>query len=353
MPCRDDVKSSHLPSSPTSPVDGPAVTGHVPRRSAATPARRSLPLPLPAVAVITRTKDRAVLLRRAMESVLAQTSGDWVHVVVNDGGDPAPVDRLAESFRERYTGRLQVVHNPRSLGMEAASNVGLRASRSRHVVIHDDDDSWEPSFLATTVAFLDGQTDDRVAGVITHSVRIDERIVGDRVEIDRRTPYNEWVRSITLFRMAGGNMFPPISFLFRRAMLDEVGYYREDLPVLGDWEFNLRFLARHDIAVLAQPLALYHHRPSTTDAAYANSIFGAQDKHALYDALIRNELMRRDLDSGRVGLGTLVNIGQHLSLLELKLNALFDAARFTFRVLETVLAPLRWVARQWRRLGGR
>ncbi len=307
----------------------------------------------PAVAVVTRTKDRAVLLRRAMESVLSQTAGDWIHVVVNDGGDPAPVDRLAAGLADRYAGRLVVVHNPRSLGMEAASNVGLRAADSRYVVIHDDDDSWEPEFLAATTAFLDAQEGTTIAGVVTHSVRIDERIEGDRVEIDRRAPYNEWVRSITLFRMAGGNMFPPISFLFRRTMLDEVGYYREDLPVLGDWDFNLRFLARRDIGVLPRPLALYHHRPSSTDPAYANSIFGAQDKHALYDALIRNELMRRDLDAGRLGLGTLVNLGQHLSLLELKLNALFDAARFSFRVLETVLSPLRWAARTWRRLTGR
>ncbi|BBK43974.1 hypothetical protein STVA_39940 [Allostella vacuolata] len=308
---------------------------------------------LPAVAVITRTKDRAVLLRRAIESVLSQGVADWVHVIVNDGGDPAPVDALVAGFRDRYAGRLQVIHNPRSLGMEAASNVGLRATDSRYVVIHDDDDSWEPDFLAATVAFLDSQGDGRVAGVITHSVRIDERIAGNQVEIERRQPYNDWVRSITLFRMAGGNMFPPISFLFRRDMLERVGYYREDLPVLGDWEFNLRFLARHDIGVLPRPLALYHHRPSNTDPAYANSIFGAQDKHALYDALIRNELMRQDLDSGRLGLGTLVNLGQHLSLLELKLNALFDAARFSFRVLETVLAPLRWASRTWRRIRGR
>ncbi|BBK35788.1 hypothetical protein STAQ_08660 [Allostella sp. ATCC 35155] len=310
----------------------------------------SQPAVAPAVAVVTRTKDRAVLLRRAMESVLAQTSGDWVHVVVNDGGDPAPVDRLAAFFADRYAGRLKVVHNPRSLGMEAASNVGLRAADSRYVVIHDDDDSWEPEFLQATTAYLDAHDGTTIAGVVTHSVRIDERIVGDTVEIERRSPYNEWVRSITLFRMAGGNMFPPISFLFRRSMLDTVGYYREDLPVLGDWDFNLRFLARSDIGVLPRPLALYHHRPSSTDPAYANSIFGAQDKHALYDALIRNELMRRDLDAGKVGLGTLVNVGQHLSLLELKLNALFDAARFSFRVLEAVLAPLRWVARTWRRL---
>ena len=52
------------------------------------------------VVVVTRTKDRPVLLRRAMESVLSQSFQDWVHVVVNDGGDPVPVDWLAAEYRD-------------------------------------------------------------------------------------------------------------------------------------------------------------------------------------------------------------------------------------------------------------
>ncbi len=39
------------------------------------------------VTVITRTKNRTLLLERAIKSVLAQTREDWTHVIVNDGGD--------------------------------------------------------------------------------------------------------------------------------------------------------------------------------------------------------------------------------------------------------------------------
>ena len=46
------------------------------------------------VAVITRTKDRPILLRRAIESVLRQSFGEWVHVIINDGGNPSTVDFL-------------------------------------------------------------------------------------------------------------------------------------------------------------------------------------------------------------------------------------------------------------------
>jgi len=305
----------------------------------------------PAVAIVMRTKDRAVLLARAFESVLGQTHADWVLVVVNDGGDPAPVDALAARHRDRFRGRLVVLHNPQSVGMEAASNRGLRAADSRLVVIHDDDDSWEPGFLETAVAVLDAAPAN-IAGVVTHSVRVTERIVGERVVIDREEPYNDWVQGITLYRMAGGNLFPPISFLYRRAVLDAIGCYREDLPVLGDWEFNLRFLARYDMAVVPRPLARYHQRPRG-DAAYANSIYGAQDKHALYDSLLRNELLRRDLATGRVGVGTLVNLAHHVILLELKLNALMEGARRVRHMLDLALRPVRWVQRAWRRLGGR
>ena len=44
------------------------------------------------VGIITRTKDRPVLLKRALESVVNQSYEDWHLVIVNDGGDPVVVE---------------------------------------------------------------------------------------------------------------------------------------------------------------------------------------------------------------------------------------------------------------------
>ena len=49
------------------------------------------------VAVITRTKDRSEFLKRAINSVLSQTFEDWLHVIVNDGGNSKTVDFLVQS----------------------------------------------------------------------------------------------------------------------------------------------------------------------------------------------------------------------------------------------------------------
>ena len=80
------------------------------------------------IAVITRTKNRPMFLARCIRTVLEQTETDWIHVIVNDGGDPGPVDAAAGQYADRYRGRLRVIHNETSAGMEAASNIGIRAS---------------------------------------------------------------------------------------------------------------------------------------------------------------------------------------------------------------------------------
>lgn len=261
----------------------------------------------PRVAVVTRTKDRAVLLERALRSVASQSFTEFHWVVVNDGGACDPVDRVVRRAREDGIA-VTVIHHPVSLGMEAASNAGIGAVMSEYVAIHDDDDSWDPGFLTATVAFLDA-ADPQWGGVVTGTVRVDERLHTCGVTEIRRRPFNPGLRSVHLSEVAEENPFPPICFLYRRAAYDCVGPYDASLPVLGDWEFNLRFLARYDIGVVDRPLANYHWRPDEK-GGYGNSVSGGVDRHVQWDAVVRNRLLRRDLATGTVGLGHLVAAGR-------------------------------------------
>lgn len=264
------------------------------------------PSAVPLVAVVTRTKDRPIMLERAIASVLGQTCGDWVHVIVNDVGDPAPVDALVARHAEAYAGRVRVVHRTSSTGMESASNAGIAAAPSRYIVIHDDDDTWHPEFLAATTAFL--AADPAWRGVVTHSRIVNERIEDDRIVRIEDVSFNSHLTGVTLAQMAARNQWSPISFLFERAALEEIGGFREDLPVLGDWEFNLRFLARFDIGILPRELAYYHHRVADLTSIYANTVIGGAAKHHAYEARVRNRLMREDMAAGEVGLGVLANL---------------------------------------------
>ena len=272
------------------------------------------------VAIITRTKDRPVLLRRAMESVLRQTFSDWTHIIINDGGHPAPCAMAAAEFGDRYAGRLVLINNNRSDGMQRASNSAIVSSASDYIVIHDDDDSWDERFLAETVKFLDSEEGTAYGGVITHTVQIQEVMTSDGPVETSRNDFNCDLKNINLFRMMGGNLFPPISFLYRRQVHESVGYFDQAYDVLGDWDFNLRMLQKFEIAVLPQRLAFYHWRPKTEAPAYANTVTAGVDQHHAILNKIQNAALRAETDFTGSGSGAVSSISRSLSALEERLS---------------------------------
>src|SRR5262249_14892082 len=131
------------------------------------------------VAVILRTRDRPLLLSRALDGIAAQTETRWQLCLVNDGGPTAPIADLIRA-RAGLAGRLRVLHHPAPRGMEAASNAGLCATSAPFAVIHDDDDTWQPAFLSSCLAVLEAQAHLPALGAVaTQSTRVYEDIEGD------------------------------------------------------------------------------------------------------------------------------------------------------------------------------
>jgi glycosyltransferase involved in cell wall biosynthesis len=212
------------------------------------------------VAVITRTRNRASFLRRALASVAAQTFTNWRLYVVNDGAAAGPVDEAIKSVDADAQKRIEVLHLRQRVGMEAATNAALARLTERYVVLLDDDDSWSPEFLSSTVAALGKRSSPTVRGVVVRTEVVEERLDGDQVVELARKLLNGDLDALSLQRLARGNQFTNNAFVFEREALATVGGFNEDLRVFGDWDFNLRFLQSFDIDVVPRALARYHRR---------------------------------------------------------------------------------------------
>lgn len=107
--------------------------------------------------IITPTYRRPNLLRRAIESVLAQTHEDWLLVVADDGsGDDT------ESVIRSYTARDKRIiasPSPQNLGVNATRNRALEILLGRddvHVLtLLDDDDYFLPETLENAASQFD------------------------------------------------------------------------------------------------------------------------------------------------------------------------------------------------------
>lgn len=250
------------------------------------------------VSVILRTKDRPLLLRRALGSVLEQTLDSWRVLLVDDGATPDTVDGVLADLRLTDDPRIQVIRGDQPFGRPGALNAGLAAVVTPLWTIHDDDDRWAPTFLAETSARL--EDDPAYGAVAVRTAVVRESVSGDAIAETDREILAADVHHVTLAELLKGNKFPPISILWRSSATGELGGFADDLTVLEDWEFTLRLAERHPIDFIdGDPLAFWHQRPDDTGSS-ANSVVAEADAHTAYDAVVRDRFLRRDAS----GIGT-------------------------------------------------
>lgn len=255
-------------------------------------------MPSPTVAVLVRTKDRPRFLRRALANIAEQTFTDYTVCVINDGGDESATRAILQAsplahLLEGDAPRLMLLTTGGG-NMEAASNAGLAATDSEFVAIHDDDDLWAPEFLERTVGAL------RASEALICSTRVVERYEREtpegEFEVYEERIFHDGLPGFGLQFLYRTNRTVPIGILYRRRLHELVGFYDESLPVVGDWEFNLRAAAVTEVLLVDEPLAYWSLRPES-DGAEANSV-QRQAEHARFDASVRARAIRDDLQSG-------------------------------------------------------
>lgn len=255
-------------------------------------------MPSPTVAVLVRTKDRPRFLRRALANIAEQTFTDYTVCVINDGGDESATRAILQAsplahLLEGDAPRLMLLTTGGG-NMEAASNAGLAATDSKFVAIHDDDDLWAPEFLERTVGAL------RASEALICSTRVVERYEREtpegEFEVYEERIFHDGLPGFGLQFLYRTNRAVPIGILYRRRLHELVGFYDESLPVVGDWEFNLRAAAVTEVLLVDEPLAYWSLRPEA-DGADANSV-QRQAEHARFDASVRARAIRDDLQSG-------------------------------------------------------
>ncbi|NJM37000.1 MAG: glycosyltransferase family 2 protein [Akkermansiaceae bacterium] len=260
------------------------------------------------VGIVMRTKNRSVLLRRAIESVLNQRYQNWILVIVNDGGNPDEVDMLFERYKDSFKDRCKLIHNKFSLGMEAASNLGLNALSTDMGVIHDDDDSWAPEFLSRMISIYNlEKIKVPIRGIVCYCHKIFETTTGNIINIVKLENYNQHISPgiLSMARMINSNIMPPICFMFDLSICKKIGMYDESLPVLGDWDFHIRYMMESDIWMIPESLAFYHHRVNAT-GDMGNSVNAGLAKHITYRKILENKWLRNDIKNAKIGIGSLL-----------------------------------------------
>ena len=182
----------------------------------------------PAVSAVVTTRDRPVLLRRALASVAAQRRAPLEVLVVNDGDAAPQLQDLADGLLE-----LRVLTCD-ARRVAAARNQAARAARGEVLAFLDDDDRWESGHLeGLAAAFADPEVQlaYRDADVVRESDAL--------AELDRRTIARDWDPEW----MRHDDFIAPSALAVRRALFERLGGFDESFAFSEDWDFLLRAAA--------------------------------------------------------------------------------------------------------------
>ncbi|MEO0822250.1 MAG: glycosyltransferase [Pseudomonadota bacterium] len=113
-----------------------------------------MPSPKPSVDILLATYNCARFGPALLDSLLAQTHGDF-RLIVRDDGSKDESLALLESYRPRFGGRMTILEDRTPSG-SATGNFArlLAASEADHILFADHDDVWLPEKVADTLALL-------------------------------------------------------------------------------------------------------------------------------------------------------------------------------------------------------
>ncbi|MBM7824862.1 glycosyltransferase involved in cell wall biosynthesis [Arcanobacterium pluranimalium] len=270
-----------------------------------------------------------MLLTRALGSVAAQNFEDFELIVVNDAGDPAPVEACVSQLPQPARDRVTIIHRDKASGREAAISPGLEVATGDYITIHDDDDTWAPQFLERCVEFLDAHPDHVAVAARCDVVREKIDDDGTITEVGREVldaNRSWWTLTDTLVE----SYSPPIAQVIRRDVAVRLGGWNGNMQTQADWDFSVRLLAQGSAGFIdGEPLAHWHHRQDA-QGAMGNSIFLASDDHISANLLARDRYLRAEInhadnDHFETQLGQALQIAEYYKRLSQELHQQIDA----------------------------
>ena len=198
----------------------------------------------PLVTVFMPVYNRAELVRASIDSVLAQTFGDFELLVIDDGSTDESVD-VIRSYRDP---RVRLVVHEKNQGTPRTRNHGLELARGRYVALLDSDDIALPRRLERQVRFLEEHRD--VAGVGSWAIGTNRAGKARRLLVRVTEP-----RAIRA-RIPFVSCFKNPTMMVRADVL-RTFRYREEFGVCQDIDAWARISTRHALANLPAFLVRY------------------------------------------------------------------------------------------------
>lgn len=195
---------------------------------------------MPEFSIIIPTYNRASIIGRAIESVLAQSINNWELIIVDDGSTDGTRDSI-----EEYLNKKEVVYTwQEHAGASAARNTGIELASGDYLIFLDSDDKLDASLLKELKAGNYNNYD-----MIFWYVK---KIFNDRTLTWKATKLGKMYNGIEASFLSG-------SVCYRKEVIEDVGGFDPEIHFSENYELGMRISQRENNQTLIIPKILMYY----------------------------------------------------------------------------------------------
>ena len=200
--------------------------------------------------VIIPLYNKAPYVRKALETVCAQTYREYEIIVINDGStDNSAI--IAEEYLNGVEGISYKILFQQNAGVSVARNNGVAQASGEYIAFLDADDWWEPTYLEKMAQLIEDYPD---AGLYACNY-VYYKPGKTHVALNIPTGYINYPKS---YYESGAMPVTSITAIMPRTVFDEMGGFPLGIKLGEDFLLWAKTAMHYPVAFCEEPLAYYN-----------------------------------------------------------------------------------------------
>ncbi len=200
------------------------------------------------VSIVLPTYNRAHTLKKAVDSILAQSYPHFELLIVDDGSTDG-TKTLIEGYEDD---RIRYCYAGLNQGAAAARNFGIERAECEYIAFEDSDDIWYPTKLEKQMNALREAGEE--TGFVYHKISYDMGNHCCAILPSEKIPLEQKSGDIYA-QLLYDNLVPCPAILARRCCIEAAGGFDTELKALEDYDYALK-MAKHYKAVFLDEVLL-------------------------------------------------------------------------------------------------
>ncbi|MDX9906156.1 MAG: glycosyltransferase [Bacteroidales bacterium] len=200
------------------------------------------------VSVITITRNRGNIIRRAIQSVLDQTYKRLEYIIV-DGASEDNTEEVVKYF-QNIDDRIIYIKQDTNISVVLSIDYAFKISKGNYISFLDDDDEYLPEKIEKQVILLKSLPDEY--GFVYCWMNCYDHNSGKLIRSYQQTLNGDILFHLLKSPIIGGT---PV-FLLRRKTFENIGGWNKTIKHISDWEMITRVAREYKADVVPETLVL-------------------------------------------------------------------------------------------------